>query len=59
MAVDTLGRLLAAHVTPATTDDRAEVGRLAEAVQAASGENVDLAAACPRAGKPDPWVDQG
>src|SRR3712207_8945640 len=28
MAVDTLGHLLAAHVTPATADDRAEVGRL-------------------------------
>ena len=31
-AVDTLGHLLALHVTPATADDRAEVGRLAEAV---------------------------
>ena len=59
LAVDTLGHLLALHVTPADADDRAELGRLAEAVQAASGENVDLAAACPRAGKPDPWVDQG
>ena len=48
MAVDTLGHLLAAHVTPATADDRAEVGRLARAVQTATGESVDLA-----------YVDQG
>jgi transposase len=47
-AVDTLGHLLALHVTPATADDRAEVGRLAEAVQVATGESVDLA-----------YVDQG
>src|SRR4028119_2120115 len=33
MAVDTLGHLLAAHVTPATADDRAEVGRLAQGMQ--------------------------
>ena len=31
MAVDTLGHLLALHVTPANADDRAEVGRLAQA----------------------------
>lgn len=43
LAVDTLGHLLAAHVTPATTNDRAEVGRLAAAVQAATGESVGLA----------------
>lgn len=43
MAVDTLGHLLALHVTPATADDRAEVGRLAKAVQAATGESVVLA----------------
>jgi transposase len=43
LAVDTLGHLLALHVTPADADDRAEVGRLAEAVQAATGESVDLA----------------
>lgn len=48
LAVDTLGHLLALHVTPATVDDRAEVGRLAEAVQAATGETVELA-----------FVDQG
>ena len=48
MAVDTLGYLLALHVTPASVDDRAEVGRLAEAVQEATGQNVELA-----------FVDQG
>ena len=48
LAVDTLGHLLALHVTPASTDDRAEVGRLAQAVQASTGRSVDLA-----------YVDQG
>jgi transposase len=48
MAVDTLGHLLALHATPAEADDRAEVGRLAEAVQAATGGSVDVA-----------YVDQG
>jgi transposase len=48
MAVDTLGHLLALHVTPADSDDRAEVGRLAEAIQDVTGENVTLA-----------FVDQG
>jgi transposase len=48
LAVDTLGHLLALHVTPADADDRAEVGRLAAAVQAATGGSVDLA-----------YVDQG
>ena len=48
MAVDTLGHLLALHVTPANVDDRAEVGRLSAAVQDATGENVTLA-----------YVDQG
>src|SRR6202007_663567 len=38
MAVDTLGHLLALHVTPANTDDRAEVGRMAKAIQAATAE---------------------
>lgn len=47
-AVDTLGHLLALHVTPANADDRAEVGRLAQAVQAATGRNVEVA-----------FVDQG
>jgi transposase len=48
LAVDTLGHLLALHVTPANVDDRAEVGRLAEAIQEATGETVALA-----------YVDQG
>jgi transposase len=48
LAVDTLGHLLALHVTPANVDDRAEVGRLAEAIQEATGESVTLA-----------YVDQG
>ena len=48
LAVDMLGHLLALHVTPANADDRAEVGRLAEAVQEATGQSVDLA-----------YVDQG
>jgi transposase len=43
MAVDTTGHLLALHVTPADVDDRAEVGRLAEAIQDATGETVSLA----------------
>lgn len=43
IAVDTLGHLLAVHVTPANEQERAQVGVLAEAVQAATGENVDLA----------------
>ena len=48
LAVDTLGHLLALHVTPADVDDRAQVGRLAEAVQATTGDSLDLA-----------YVDQG
>jgi transposase len=48
MAVDTLGHLLVLHVTPANVDDRAEVGKLADAVQNATGETVDLI-----------YVDQG
>jgi Transposase DDE domain len=43
LAVDTLGHLLALHVTPANADDRAEVGRLADAIQEATGESVTLA----------------
>jgi transposase len=43
LAVDTLGHLLALHVTPANVDDRAEVGRLAQAIQDATGETVTLA----------------
>jgi transposase len=48
VAVDTLGHLLALHVTPANEQDRAQVGVLAEAVQEATGESVTLA-----------YVDQG
>jgi transposase len=48
IAVDTLGHLLAAHVTTASEQDRAQVGQLAEAVQDATGHSVELA-----------WVDQG
>ena len=48
MAVDTLGHLLALHVTPANVDDRAEVGKLADAVQEATAEAVELI-----------YVDQG
>ena len=47
-AVDTLGYLLALHVTPANEQDRAQVDRLAAAVQAATGQTVELA-----------YVDQG
>lgn len=43
LAVDTLGHLLALHVTPANTDDRAEVGRIAKAIQAETGESVEIA----------------
>src|SRR5215831_17291054 len=48
MAVDTLGHLLALHVTAANEQDRAQVAQLAEQVQAATGESVELA-----------YVDQG
>ena len=48
MAVDTLGHLLALHLTPANVDDRAEIGRLTDAIQEATGESVTLA-----------YVDQG
>ena len=48
LAVDTLGHLLALHITPANEQDRAQVQQLAEAVQQAAGENVELA-----------YVDQG
>jgi transposase len=48
MAVDTLGHLLSLHVTPANEQDRTQVGQLAQAVQEATGESVELA-----------FVDQG
>lgn len=47
-AVDTLGHLLALHVTAADEQDRAQVERLAEQVQQLTGETVELA-----------YVDQG
>jgi transposase len=42
-AVDTLGHLLALRVTSATEQDREQVGALAEAVQEATGQSVELA----------------
>ncbi len=47
-AVDTLGHLLTLFVGPADEQERARVGELAEAVQEATGESVELA-----------YVDQG
>jgi transposase len=47
-AVDTLGHLLALVVTPANAQDRAQVAALTAAVQAVTGESVELA-----------YVDQG
>jgi transposase len=47
-AVDTLGNLLALHVSPANEQDRGRVEELAEAIQEATGESVELA-----------YVDQG
>jgi transposase len=43
MAVDTLGQLLALRVTPASEDDRAQVGQVVQAVQALTGDKVELA----------------
>jgi len=43
LAVDTLGHLLALQIMPARADDRVEVGRLAQAVQASAGQSVALA----------------
>jgi len=48
MAVDTLGHLLALHVTPANEGERAELGQLTQAVQEITGGSVELA-----------FVDQG
>ena len=48
MAVDTLGHLLALLVTPANEQERAQVAELAEHVQEATGEAVEVA-----------FVDQG
>jgi transposase len=43
LAVDTLGHLLALHVTAANEQDRAQVGKLAAAVQEVTGYHVELA----------------
>jgi transposase len=43
MAVDTLGYLLALHVTPASAEDRGEVERLGRTVQAVTNNTVELA----------------
>ena len=48
LAVDTLGHLLALHVTPANEQDRAQVAKLCEDLQAATEESVEIA-----------FVDQG
>lgn len=48
LAVDTLGQLLAAIVTPANEQERAQVAELAKQVQAATGDSVAVA-----------FVDQG
>ena len=48
IAVDTLGQLLALLVTPANEQERAQVAKLAEQVQAVTGETVEIA-----------FVDQG
>ena len=48
VAVDTLGHLLALHVTSAKEQDRSAVGKLAAAVQKQTGKSVELA-----------YVDQG
>jgi transposase len=47
-AVDTLGHLLALHVTPADEQDRAQVADLTAALQEATGQSVEVA-----------FVDQG
>ena len=43
MAVDTLGALLALHVSPANVDDREAVAALVARVQEATGDHVTLA----------------
>jgi len=43
MAVDTLGHLLAVHVTPANEQERAQVQELSRQVQQVSGQTVRLA----------------
>lgn len=48
MSVDTLGHLLALHVTAASEQDRTQVEQLAQQVQAVTGDKVEIA-----------FVDQG
>jgi transposase len=48
MSVDTLGHLLALHVTAANEQDRTQVAQLAQQVQAVTGDNIEIA-----------FVDQG
>jgi transposase len=48
VAVDTLGHLLALHVTPADEQDRTQVKQIAQQVQRATGDSVELI-----------YVDQG
>ncbi len=48
LAVDSLGQLLVALVTPANEQDRAQVAELAQQIQAATGDSVEVA-----------FVDQG
>ena len=48
LAVDTLGHLLTAHITPANEQERAQVGKLSAQVQELTGEAVEVA-----------YVDQG
>jgi len=43
VAVDTLGNLIAAHVTPANEQERAQVAELAAQVQEVAGEKVEVA----------------
>ncbi|MGH2350732.1 MAG: IS5 family transposase [Chloroflexota bacterium] len=42
LAIDTLGDLLTLHATPADAQDRAQVARLAAAIQAATGGTVEV-----------------
>lgn len=48
MAVDTLGHLLAVHVTPANEQERAQVQQLCVTLQKVTGQSVEMA-----------WADQG
>jgi transposase len=48
LAVDTLGHLLALHITPANEQERAQVAELSQQVQQVTGEHIELV-----------FVDQG